>query len=247
MEVVDILRVLARRRLALAVILGFSILAGLAIQYRLSLSPFGLSERVTTTHAAQTRVLLDAPEEPPTVDLDSGVADTLALRAGLLGDLMATDAVRRTIAARAGIRVDELAVVPPAAVPPSLAIPLAVAASDAARLTSEPYALTVAADPAVPIVRFAVGAPDAAVARRVAEAAVDSYEELVASRASRRARLSVMQLGSVRATTTVDTPPSVMGAAIAIVLFVLGASALVVGTGLQRQWRAARLRPRSAG
>ena len=247
MEIVDILRVLARRKLALAVILAFAILAGLAIQYRVSLSPPGLSERLTTTHAAQARVLLDAPEEPPTVDLDSGVADTLALRAGLLGDLMASDGVRRTIAARAGIQADELAVVPPAAGPPSLAIPLAVAASEASRLTSEPYALTVAADPAVPIVRFAVGAPDVAAARRVAEAAVDSYRELVATRATRRSRLSVMQMGQVRTSTTVDTPPSVMGAAVAFVLFVLGASALVLAAGLRRRWRGAQLRPRPAG
>jgi len=247
MEIVDILGVLARRKLALAVILVFSILAGLAIQYRVSLSPFGLAERVTTTHGAQARVLLDAPEEPPTVDLDSGVADTLALRAGLLGDLMATDGVRATIAARAKIHRDELAVIPPSAGPPSLAIPLALAASEAARLTSEPYALTVAADPAVPIVRFAVGAPDAAAGRRVAEAAVESYKDLVATRASRRARLGVMQLGQVRTTTTVDTPPKVLGAAAAFVLFVLGASALVLAAGIRRQWRAARLRPRPAG
>lgn len=246
MEIVEILRVLARRKLALAVILLLSIIAGLAIQYRVSLSPFGLSERVTTKHAAQARLLLDAPEEPPTVDLDSGVADTLALRAGLLGDLMATDGVRRRIAAVGGIDADELAVVPPSAGPPSLAIPLAVAAADAARLTSEPYAITVAADPAVPIVRFAVGAPDAAAARRIAKAAVDSYEELVATRASRRSRLSVMQLGPVRTTTTVDTPPKMLGGAVAIVLFALGASTLVLAIGIRRHWRAARLRPRSA-
>jgi hypothetical protein len=247
MEIVDILGVLARRKLALAVILVLSILAGVAIQYRVSMSPFGLSERMTTTHGAQARVLLDAPEEPPTVDLDSGVAETLALRAGLLGDLMASEAVRATIAARAGIDGDELAVVPPSAGPPSLPVPLAVAASDAARLTSEPYALRVAADPAVPIVRFAVDAPDVAGARRVAQAAVESYETLVATRASRRARLSVMQLGPVRTTTTVDAPPSVLGAAAAFVLFVFGASALVLVAGIRRQWRAARLRPRPAG
>jgi len=247
MEIIDILGVLARRKLALAFILVLSVLAGLAIQYRVSLSPFALSERVSATRGAQARVLLDAPEEPPTVDLDSGVADTLALRAGLLGDLMASDAVRTTIAAQAGIDRDELAVVPPSAGQPSLAIPLAVAASDAERLTSEPYALTVAADPTVPIVRFAVGAPDAAGARRVAEAAAESYGELVAARASRRSRLSVMQLGPVRTTTTVDTPPSVLGAAAAFALFVIGACALVLAAGVRRRWRAARPRPRLAG
>lgn len=247
MEIVEILAVLVRRKLALAAILVLSLLAGLAIQYRISLSPLALSERVTTTHGAQARVLLDAPEEPPTVDLDSGVADTLALRAGLLGDLMATDGVRAKIAARAGIDGDELAVLPPAAGPPSLPISLAVAAADAARTTSEPYALTVAADPAVPIVRFAVGAPDAAGARRVAEAAVASYEALVATRASRRSRLSVMQLGPVRTTTTVDTPPRVLGPAAAFVLFALGASALVLAVGIRRRWRAAGLSPRPAG
>jgi hypothetical protein len=246
MEIIDILRALARRKLALAGILVLSILAGLAVQYRISVSPPGLSERVTTEHAAQIRLLLDAPEEPPTVDLDSGVADTLALRAGLLADLMATDSVRAMIAARAGIAPADLAVVPPSAGPPPLPIPLAIAAADAARLTSEPYALTVAADPLVPIVRFVVGAPDAGAARRVAAAAADSYEQLVAARASRRSRLSVARLGLVRTTSTVDRPHPVMGIAATIVLFALGACALVLGAGLRRQWRAARLRPRPA-
>jgi hypothetical protein len=245
-ELVDILWVLARHKLALAVVLILSILAGLAVQYHVSVSPPGLSERVSTGHGAQLRLLLDAPEEPPTVDLDSGVADTLALRAGLLADLMATDGVRNSIAARAGIPASELAIVPPSAGPPPLPIPLAVSAAEASRLTSEPYALTVAADPAVPIVRFAVGAPDETSARRVANAAADAYEQLVAGRATRRSRLSVVRLGPVRTVTTVNRPSKMIGMAATVVLFALGAAAIVLAVGLRRQWRNTGLRPRSA-
>jgi hypothetical protein len=239
MEVVDILRVLARRKAALALVLVGSVLIGVMVQYQVSLSPLGLSERATTAHAAQTRVLLDAPEEPPTIDLDSPVADTLGLRAGLLADLMATDEVRAEIARRARIDPSELAVLPPASAPPPLPIPLAVAAADAARLTSEPYALSIAADPTVPIVRFVVGAPDTESASRVANAAATAYERLVADNVSRDFRLSVERLGPVRATTTVDALPPVVGVAVALVLFAVGAAGLVLVAGLGRAWRAA--------
>jgi hypothetical protein len=238
-EVIDMLRVLARRRAALALALLFSIVVGVMVQYQVSLSPPGLSERVTTAHAAQTRVLLDAPEEPPTIDLDSPVADTLGLRAGLLADKMATDQVRSEIARRAGIEESELAVLPPASAPPPLPIPLAVAAADAARLTSEPYALSIAADPTVPIVRFVAGAPDTESAGRIANAAAASYEALVADGVNREFRLSVERLGHARTITTVDRMPIVVGPAVAIVLFALGAASIVLLAGIGRAWRAA--------
>jgi hypothetical protein len=152
MELVDIYRVLARHRIALAVVAVLAVLAGLSVQYHLTFFPPSLSERVTTTTTAQTRLLLDAPEQPPTIDLDSGVADTLGLRAGLLADLMTTGSVRSAIANSSGIRESDLAVLSPASQEPPLAIPLAVESADAARLTSEPYVLSVAADPTIQIV-----------------------------------------------------------------------------------------------
>ena len=237
MELVDIFRLLARQRLALALLFVVAGFVGVMVQYRVTLSPFGLSERVSTANTAQVRLLLDAPEEPPAIDLDSGVADTLGLRAGLLADLMATDAVKKAIAKRAGISPAELAVLPPASEAPPLPIPLAVAAADAARLTSEPYAMAIAADPSVPIVSFVVAAPDTRGARRVASAATDAYGDLVAARVTRGFRLNVEQLGPVRTRTTVDGLPVAAGVAAAFVIFVVGAAGLALLVGLGRAWR----------
>lgn len=239
MELIDILRVLARHRIALALGLVPAAIVGLAVQYQVTLSPFALSERVSTSTTAQTRLLLDAPEEPPTVDLDSGVADTVGLRAGLLADLMATEAGRKTIANRSGIDPSDLAVLPPASAAPTLRVPLAVAAADAALVTSEPYVLSVAADATIPIVSFAVAAPDTGSAKRIANGAATAYEQLVAARASRGSELSVVRLGPVRTSTTVDRMHAGIGLAVSLVVLVLWAAGVVVLAGLARGWRTA--------
>ncbi len=246
MELVDVLRVLARHRLALAAGLLVAIAAGLAVQYHISLSPLALSDRVTTTTTAQTRLLLDAPDKPSAVDLDAGVADTLGLRAGLLADLLATNAVREDIARDSGVPEAELAVLPPASASPSLPVPLAVAAAEAARVTTEPYTLSVAADVSIPIVSLHVAAPDTGSARRIAAAATRAYERLVATRLGKPSRLSVESLGPIRTTTKVDRMRRAFGLAATIAVFTMWAVGLVLLTGLRRAWRGAGGRPRVA-
>jgi hypothetical protein len=245
MELVDIARVLLRQRLGLVLAVALAVLAGLSVAYRISLSPPALSPRVTTSSAAQTRLLLDAPAQPPTVDLDSGVADTLGLRAGLLADEMATDPVREAIARRAGIAASDLAVLPPSSQgPPPLAVPIAVESADAARLTSEPYVLSLAADPQIPIVSFSVGAPDVATARRIARAATESYQQLVAAGATPRFRFSVVRLGEIRTITTIKRRSPVLGAVAAFVVLILAAAGLVLLGGVRA--RVARSRRSAA-
>ena len=239
MELVDILRVLARHRLALVLGLLLAAVAGVAVQYRVTISPPALGERVSTSSSAQARLLLDAPEEPPIVDLDSGVATTLALRAGLLADLLATDRVRAGIARRIGVAPSELAVLGPAGDPPTIRVPLAVAAADAARVTHEAYVLSVAADTSIPIVSFSAAAPDATTARRIVAAAASSYEALVTSSAAHRSRLSVERLGPIRTSTTIDRPHPAFGIAAGIALFALWSGGIVLLVGLMRAWRGA--------
>jgi hypothetical protein len=249
MELVDIAKVLLRQRAGLAVALVLAVLAGLAVNYHISLSPPGLAKRMSTSSAAQTRLLLDAPAQPPTVDLDSGVADTLGLRAGLLADEMAEDSVRQSIASASGIAVSDLAVLPPSSQgPPPLNVPIAAESADAARLTSEPYVLSLAADPQIPIVSFSVAAPDAASARRIAHAATQAYERLVAVGATRKFHFSVDHLGSIRATTTVEGRSPIIDVVVACVLFALMAAGLVLLGGIREQIsRGRRAAPKLAG
>ena len=241
MELVDILRVLVRRRIGVVVALALSVLAGAAVQYQISLLPPRLGERVSTSSTAHTRLLLTAPAQPPTVDLNSELGDTLGLRAGLLADRMTTYAVRQEIAERAGIRPEDLAVLSPASQGPPLAVPIGVEAADAARLTSEPYALSMAADPTIPIVSFSVAAPDAEGARHVAQAATAAYEGLVAAGTGPKFHLSVEKLGTIRTQTTVSRPSKMIGIAAAFVVFVLVAAGLVLLHGLRMRLRPAEL------
>ena len=175
-----------------------------------------------TATTAQMRLLLDAPEQPPAADLDSGVAETLGLRAGLMADLLATDSIRAEIARGSGIAPAELAMLPPASAAPSLPVTLAVAATEAARATTEPYALAIAADHTIPIVSFPV---DGAGLRAAPGAPRPPRRptRLVATRPAKPARLCVAQLGLIRTIAAVDrlVRPS---ASPAIVVFSSGPS-----------------------
>ena len=242
MELVDLLRILARHRIALAFGLVLAVLAAVVVQYQVSLSPFSLTERVTKASTAQTRLLVDAPDKPSTLDLDAGVAETLGLRAGLLADLLATDGVRDDIARQSGIQPSDLAVLAPASSPPSLPVPLAVAASDAASVTREPYVLSAAADVSIPIVSLSVAAPDTASAKRIIQAAMGEYKDLISERVGTRkgtVDLTVDQLGEIRTTTTVDRMHPAIGVGVAIAVFTLWAVALLLLVGLRRAWRGA--------
>jgi hypothetical protein len=240
MELVDLLRILARHRIALGCGLLVAVLAAVVVQYQVSLSPFSLTERVTKSSTAQTRLLVDAPDKPSTLDLDAGVADTLGLRAGLLADLLATDGVRDDIARQSGLQPSDLAVLAPASSPPSLPVPLAVAASDAASVTREPYVLSAAADVSIPIVSLSVAAPDTASAKRILQAAMGEYKDLVQERLSTGTiELTVEPLGEIRTTTTVDRMHPAIGVGVAIAVFTLWAVALLLLVGLRRAWRGA--------
>lgn len=239
MEYLSILAVLRRHLILVGLgALGAALLA-IAIHQQASFLPGRLTAAATTAHAASTRLLLDARREP-TVDIGSGTADTLGLRAGLLADLLTTESARAEIARAAGIRPAELAVIGPAMGAPPLAIPLAIRATDAATTTTQPYVLTLSADLLIPIVTLRAGAPDVAGAARLAVAARATTERIVATRATRGAGLRVRRLGAVRTATTVGRPPTLVGPAVGIFLFGLWLAAVVVGDGLLRHRRGRR-------
>jgi hypothetical protein len=236
MEMIAILRVLQRHRLLALAGLPLAALVGLALMYQVSLFPPGLASKDHASGVATQRLLI-AAADAPSFGLGTDITGTLAGRAVLLGDLMSTDAVRADIARRAGLTPSELAIIGPSQGKPPLEISLAVAATEVANATTEPYLIAVSADGTIPIISMSVAAPNAAGAARVADAAAASLLQVMKDKTKGAPGLQIERLGLPQAKTIVDGPRKVMGVAAAFVFMVLWCSGIVLCTGLLRQWR----------
>jgi hypothetical protein len=228
LEIVGVLRILLRHRHAVA---AGALLAGCLGAFLL------YSARPHTTGYAASRVLINAPHAPAT-DLDSEVAGTLAPRASLVADLMATESARTATALGAGIEPSQVAIFGPAAgAAPTVPVQLAVRATEAARAVREPYVLSVVADSMAPTASLTATGPDANVAARIVNAAVVELQTVVARRDPTRSQIQVERVGSVVAGPVVKR--SSRGAAViaAGFVFILWCGAIVVVAGLVRHRR----------
>ncbi len=151
MELVALLRVLWRFRIAVAVGAIVAIGVGLMLT-RGATSRFGV---------ASMRVMLDTPQSQ-TVDANPTGAATLEWRAGLLADLMGSDALRLRIARQMGIPADSLVVTAPYLSVPVVPVPLPRHALDVAAVIPQPYQLAIQAASWLPIIRIDARAPSRA-------------------------------------------------------------------------------------
>jgi hypothetical protein len=128
--------------------------------------------RTVTSAIAWTQVALDTPSSQ-LVDPAPKGADSLSWRASLMTRLMSTDATQRRLARDLGIRTDEVTVVDPVLAAPEVRASLPTRAADAAAVTAAHNVLTVEMrNSSLPVIFIEAAAPDAAGARRLAEAAV---------------------------------------------------------------------------
>jgi hypothetical protein len=250
MELVGILHVLRRHRPLVAVGGLAALLIGLAIAYQLSLFPPNLASRQRASGVTAARVLI-VTSSAPAFDVEADAAGTLGTRALLLGDLLSSDVARAAIARGAGVRSDEIAVITPSMASSPLQVPLAVKATEASRLTSEPYVLTVRATGDIPIIALKANAPDAAGAVRIVNAATASLNDLIASRSTTKPRLLVERLGVPVGRTVVTGSSKAVAFAAVLLTFLLWCSAIVIVAGVARRSRgrrspAWRRRPRVA-
>lgn len=222
----------AGRRPALAVAGLVAIVCGLLVFLRPGLPP---EPRQYEVWLAEGQLLVDTSDSQ-VIDARAIGIETLAVRAILLGNLIATSPLRDGIAERAGVDPDDLAVTPPASTVPEAPPPPAVAseAPDA-----EATKLSVSTDPSLPIVRVVAQAPSATTATGLADAALAEVSAYVDSARAGRAlpdqrRLVVSALGS--ATARSETRGPGFSAALVVVLLValLGGGlvlALPIGRG----------------
>jgi hypothetical protein len=163
MEVLGLLGVLWRRRLALAV----GAIAAVAAAVAVGTAP------PSSYGVGWARIVLDTPESQ-VVDTKPSGADTLPWRASLLIHLMSSDQERRDLSRRVGIRPEELAVIDTGLSAPEATASLPSAASKLAAVDPAPYVLTMyRSTDQLPMITIEGAAPDTRRAARLVQGVVD--------------------------------------------------------------------------
>lgn len=244
MELLSVIRVLARRRILVALGVLPALLAGAMAAGML---PFGPgSTPGAASGLAQTRVNVDRPTAA--VADTAEITDTLGKQAALLTDIISGDAQRNEIARRAGIPAAHLGMQQMQLAQLAVHGQLAKRAAEASATIARPYVVNVwAADP-LPVLTVDVVGPTGADAARVARATRGALRALAAARApSAKRGIVIKSLGKLRA---VDVPASahskIVAPAAVIGFFIFWLCAVVVFTGLQRGWRNATAGPAAA-
>jgi hypothetical protein len=230
MELVRIFRVLLRHR----------ILMGLGVVVAVAVGVLAMGGKQQFTGVAGARVLLDTRASLVADSTSKGSA-AVTSRVALLADLMASDRVSAAIAARAGVRSDQLAILGPSVDAPKVQVPL-VERSFAAAVAAARQDDLISVRPflgGVPIIAINASARDAARARKLADAAVSALgDETVALTGHGRQGLVATQLGHTSSRTVAGGAPGRMRAmAAAIAVFVLWCMAIVIGSGIVRELR----------
>jgi hypothetical protein len=167
-EVREIVKTLLRHKLPLAfVLVAAVVLAWLA----------GTRTEVTTTGAATTQILIDAPQSA----LANLKQNTLPLttRAGMFAQFMASTAVRQSIADEAGIPVDQILAKGPFDDPDAAPTGVTTSAGPAEGPAAPAYVLTFVAQEELPIVTVYAQGPDAKSASRLAGSVAKGVEQYV--------------------------------------------------------------------
>lgn len=236
MELVNAVRLLARRRRLVAAGVLAAGLIGVLTSGIVSVGPFGQAERHSIV--GYTRLQLDTPKSL-LIDLQTSDV-TIGTQTVLFADEMHKRSVQAAIAAAAGIPASNLTIVTATAVYPPRVSPLAIAASSAAAIAYSPYVLTIKASTDLPVIGLEVAGPDSATVGRLAQAPVTVLQQLADARApSASARFTVKTLTPVSFTDEVvgggRTIPIGIGAFLAF--SILWCGAVIVGTGVSRAWR----------
>jgi hypothetical protein len=235
MELLTPLRLLLRRRRVLLLGMVLCGALGVAASGYLPVGPFASPERRSAVSTAEIQI---DTVHPLAADLRASTA-TIAEQAAMLGERLAGDDTRGLIAARAGVRSSELAVLSSRTAIIGRATPLARAAVEASGSVQTPVRLIVSSASDSPIVSVLAVAPDRATASRLAAAAAPALRLIIeAAPDTVRKRLKVEALSTPKTVTVVSGGPRpVIGAILALIGFVGWCWCAIVVSGLARVWR----------
>ena len=225
MELLSPLRQLLRRRRVLLLGILLCGALGVAASGYLPVGPFASPERHSAVSTAEIQI--DTPR-PLAADLRASTA-TIAEQAAMLGERLAGDDTRSLIAARAGVRASDLAVLSSRTAIIGRSSPLARAAVTASGSVQTPVRMIVSSASDTPIVSVLAAAPDRATATRLAAA---SAPDTVTK------RLKVEALSAPKTVTVVSGGPRpAIGVILALIGFIGWCWCAVVFSGLARVWR----------
>jgi hypothetical protein len=234
---------------------ALAILAAVWSVDKISLLPPKLTSRSLEMATASTQVVVDTPKSA-ILDLrqDTYSLDGLTNRAVLLGNVIASQPVRESIARRAGVPAAALVVTPPF----TAKQPRARIQADSKRHTSDilktndQYRLTITANPSAPLLYVYAQAPSAKTAGVLANTAVEGLRRYVDRLAELeqtpdKERIRLVQLGQAEgAVINGDVAWSV--AILAFVLtFGVASATLILLSRIRQGWRLESLSERAAG
>jgi hypothetical protein len=231
MELINIARLLWGRRIVVGIGLLVAVAVGaLAANGQL---PGSGGSAAPKARNASIRVLVDTATSQ-LVTPDPRSADTVAARAVLMADLMASDAAKAEIARRAQIKPAQLAVLAPGVTVPTIPTKLSERTATTLEGAPEPYAVTLYAEGEVPIVAIDARAPGAPEARALARAAAATMASLTAPPTPEMKRGFVAQaLGPpVVAKAKSGSGPAVFAVAAFLATFGIWCGCVVLASGL---------------
>ena len=179
MDLLAILSVLRRRRLAVGLGAVLAAVVALQVGFAFQLSPPQLRPRQSTHGVAWTRMLVDTPTSQ-LLAADPPGRETLQARAGLLVDLATTEQSTDAIAREAQLPVGALSVADPSMAAPVVATQLPTLASEAATPVSPMSTVGVSVDALRPIIVIRADAPDTSTARALVDATTVRLQALTA-------------------------------------------------------------------
>lgn len=234
MELAGIVRIMWARRILVALgivaAVAVGLLAGRVMEARHTVATAGVGKARMVLDTAHSQLVAAAPKG----------ADTLAMRASLLADTLATRAGRSAIARMAGIhRKDLLVLFPAATKEPTDETPLVKQLLKMTSATQAPYLVNVIVDDITPIISIEAYAADNAHVRRLTTATISALRSRLTAEDGTGTggfvldtiappRLDKLPAGS-------HTAVVMLGAA--IVTFAFWCLSIVLVAAVSRRWR----------
>jgi hypothetical protein len=249
MEFVTALRILWRRRWAVAAFVLLAILMGVLTAFRFT-PPTKLESKRYYVGIGSVTALVDTPKSQ-IVDLGGGEttgADiaTLSARASLLASVMTNSPIKDEIAAAAGIRSEDLIAIPPASSEPGAGT---APAPDSAKLSDPKANVLKTTIPSletgqIPIISVSTQAPTAETAAKLANASIKILQKHLTTVAGTDAvpsdrRIVVRQLGPARSSLESRGPGNALAIAVVFLVVLFGCGAILGLTALIGGWRRA--------
>jgi hypothetical protein len=219
-ELLGILRALARHRLIVFAGAILSVAVALAAAHAVSLNPPGLHREVKDTGYASQRILVDTPKSLVAEAAPPG-GKAIATKAGLLASVLDSEEARALFAQAIDEPLAEVAVNDLDAALPPASNALAEKATESTAAGTAPYAVNVSQSPGLSLLTISAVAPDARTARELVAAAPTAMRSISTEVLAPRDRIRFEAVGPVVAESRQVSKTLVKPMIVGILLFLV--------------------------